>query len=211
MGPYKSALRSRACVDRRQCATTLRDRRRTGSGRQSSASTRGRERPSFPFASIVLPTLPDGWPYQSSQGALSQTVSTFWRSNEEKYLSADSEPVALLSWREGCRDASWHHAQTRGADFLPRPGRTCFVILRVLIHLPQVVHFAFREDVAHAQHGRHHGVVLIVVLVHAVTPDQVQRRKARFHLLTDRSHMCSVIIVVDGIGFRLTDHAAIEY
>src|SRR5580698_6363026 len=60
----------------------------------------------------------------------------------------------------------------------PRALLDGLVILGVLVHVPHVVERLARENVLRAEHRRHHGVILVVVLVHAVAPDQVQPRVA---------------------------------
>src|SRR5262249_60472332 len=52
-------------------------------------------------------------------------------------------------------------------------GAAGLVIFGVLVDVPQVVEFLLRQDVLHAQHRRHHRMVLVVVLVHAVAADEV--------------------------------------
>ena len=48
-----------------------------------------------------------------------------------------------------------------------------FVILGVLIDVPDVVVLLAREDVSRNEHQRHHRMVLVVVFVHPVAADQV--------------------------------------
>jgi len=48
-----------------------------------------------------------------------------------------------------------------------------FVILGVLIDVPDVVVLLAREDVSRNEHQRHHRMVLVVVFVHPVTVHQV--------------------------------------
>jgi len=56
------------------------------------------------------------------------------------------------------------------------------VILGVLVDAPQVVQLFAGQNIAGAEHGRHHRVILVVVLVHAVTADDVQSRITRCQL-----------------------------
>src|ERR1700682_3652074 len=58
------------------------------------------------------------------------------------------------------------------------PGLARLVILGVLVDGPHVVEPLSSEDVARGKHRRHHRVVLVVVFVHAVAADHVQRRVA---------------------------------
>src|SRR3990167_1402279 len=56
------------------------------------------------------------------------------------------------------------------------------VIFGILVDLPGVIDARTGLDVADGQHRRHHRMVLIVVAVHAVAADQMQRRIFRLQL-----------------------------
>src|SRR6516162_8792435 len=67
-----------------------------------------------------------------------------------------------------------------------------FVIFCVLVDLPNVVDTFAGKNVPRREHGGHHGVILIVVFVHSVAADQMQRRKARLQIAPDRRHMLAI-------------------
>ena len=52
-------------------------------------------------------------------------------------------------------------------------------------------------------------MVLVVVLVHAVAADQMQRRIVRCDVLADRVDVRLVVVVVDRVGLVLAHHAAV--
>ena len=58
-------------------------------------------------------------------------------------------------------------------------GRASFVIFGVAVDLPEIVKFGVSENIFDAQHRGHHGVVLVVVFVHAVATDEMQVRITR--------------------------------
>src|SRR3981081_4520402 len=63
------------------------------------------------------------------------------------------------------------------------------VVLRVPVHLPDVVQLAAGENVLDGEHRRHHRVVLVVVLVHAVAAGDVQVGKAGAQLGAHHVHV----------------------
>jgi hypothetical protein len=85
------------------------------------------------------------------------------------------------------------------------------VVLGVLVHLPEIVGTPPRLDVLDRQHRGHHRVVLVVVLVHAVAADDLQRRKALLQLPPQRRDARVVALVVDGIGLGLTGDTAVQH
>ena len=85
-----------------------------------------------------------------------------------------------------------------------------FVILGVLINCPDIVATVARDNVFCGEHGRHHGMVLIVVLVHAVAAYQMQARKLLFERRADRVYVPLITVVINGISFALTDYTAIN-
>ena len=87
---------------------------------------------------------------------------------------------------------------------------TRFMILGVAVDLPQIVKLRVCQDVFATKHRRHHGVVLIVILVHAVAPHQMQVRKPIFQLLSDRIDVRRVVVVVNWISFLLPHDAAVQ-
>ena len=85
-----------------------------------------------------------------------------------------------------------------------------FVIFGVLIHLPQIVKFGIGDDVFRAKHRRHHGVILVVVFVHAVAADEMQIGITAIKLIANRRDMFRIVVVVNWIRFFLSHDAAIE-
>ena len=84
------------------------------------------------------------------------------------------------------------------------------MIFGVAVHLPQIVKLCVGENIFHAQHRCHHGVILVVVFVHAVTADQVQVRVTRVQFLTNSGDVPRVVVIVNRIGLLLTNDAAID-
>ena len=60
------------------------------------------------------------------------------------------------------------------------------MVLGVFVDAPHVVMARTRKDVPRGQHRGHHGMVLVIVLVHAVATDEMQRREVGFEVETDR-------------------------
>ena len=67
---------------------------------------------------------------------------------------------------------TWRYAPDR-----PQPAP---MILGVLVHFPNVKLILSCKDILRVEHRRHHGVVLIVVLMHAVAAHQVDIGAVRF-------------------------------
>ena len=84
------------------------------------------------------------------------------------------------------------------------------MVFGVAVDLPEIVKLGVGENIFDAQHRRHHGVVLIVVFVHAVATDQVQIRIACLQFLTNRGDVARVVVVVNRIRFLLANDAAID-
>ena len=51
-------------------------------------------------------------------------------------------------------------------------GKTFFLIFVIGIYLPQVVFSA--QNIFYGQYCRHHGMILIVILVHSITANQLK-------------------------------------
>src|SRR5206468_5400089 len=66
------------------------------------------------------------------------------------------------------------------------------------------------DNVFGAKHGRHHGVILVVVFVHAVATDEMQIGITAVQFFANGLDMLGVIIVVNRIGFFLAHDAAVE-
>src|SRR5207253_4311041 len=118
----------------------------------------------------------------------------------------------LLSFRRKFRrrdDARWNEAQRGAADFFLRGGAG-FVVLGVLVDLPEIVKLGVSQNIFGTQHRRHHGMILVVVLVHAVAPNEVQVRITILEFFADRGDMARVIVIVNWIGLLLADDAAVE-
>src|ERR1043166_4882108 len=69
------------------------------------------------------------------------------------------------------------------------------VVLGVLVDVPDVVDARAGQDVLRRQHGGHHGVVLVVVFVHAVAPDHVQARIEAFEVTPDDRGVLAIVSV----------------
>ena len=84
------------------------------------------------------------------------------------------------------------------------------MIFGVAVDLPEIVKLRVGQNIFHAQHRGHHGVVLIVVFVHAVAADQVQVRTTGLQFLSNDSNVLCVIVIVNRIRFFLTHDATID-
>src|SRR4029077_14343155 len=106
-------------------------------------------------------------------------------------------------------DVAWNEAKRAPVRFLGCSG-TGFVIFGVAVHLPQIVKLRVSENIFHAQHRCHHGVILVVVFMHSVTAYQVQVRVPRVQFLANRGDVPSVVVIVNRIRFLLTNDVAID-
>src|SRR5205085_1416835 len=76
-------------------------------------------------------------------------------------------------------------------------GCSSLVVFRVLVDVPHVMDALACQNVAGREHGGHHGVVLIVVFVHAVAADQVKRGITAVEIEADHREVLSVAAVID--------------
>src|SRR5256885_1128337 len=109
----------------------------------------------------------------------------------------------------GSTRANADRHQAQALQRLPLTGRAGFVVLGVLVDVPDVVNGFACQDVLDGEHSRHHGMVLVVVLVHAVAADEMQRREALGQFGADRLDVLLVALVVDGIGLLLAHDATV--
>ena len=84
------------------------------------------------------------------------------------------------------------------------------MIFGVAVDLPEIVELRIGQNIFYTQHRSHHGVILIVVFVHAVAAHEVQVGITRLQFLPNRGDVLRVIVVVNRIGFFLSHNAAIE-
>src|ERR1043166_10033265 len=85
----------------------------------------------------------------------------------------------------GGDDASGDKTECGALCFFRR-GRAGFVVFGVLVNLPEIVELSVSQNIFGAQHGGHHGVVLVVVFVHAVAADEMQIWITVFQFLANR-------------------------
>ena len=85
------------------------------------------------------------------------------------------------------------------------------MIFGVLVHLPEIVKLGISENIFDAQHRGHHGVILIVVLVHAVAANEMEVRITDIKFFTNRGDVARVIVVVNRICFFLPNDASIDH
>ena len=85
------------------------------------------------------------------------------------------------------------------------------MILGVAVYFPEVVKLRVGQDIFHAQHRRHHGVVLVIVFVHPVAANEMEIRITLFELLANGADVLGVIVVVNRISFFLANHRAVEH
>ncbi len=84
------------------------------------------------------------------------------------------------------------------------------MVFSVAVDLPEVVELGVGENIFDTQHRRHHGVVLIVIFVHAVATDEVQVWITCLQFLTNRGDVPCVIVIVNRVRFLLPNNAAID-
>ena len=107
------------------------------------------------------------------------------------------------------RDSRWHETNCRSHCFFRRRVAG-FVIFGVLIHLPQIVKFGVGNDIFCAKHRRHHGVILVVVFVHAIASNEMKIGITTIELVANGVDVFRIIVVVNRIRFFLAHNAAIE-
>src|SRR5689334_10099939 len=84
------------------------------------------------------------------------------------------------------------------------------MILRVLVHIPDVIETFASKDISGREHPRHHCVILIIVLVHAVAADEMKTWVFGLQLVPDHLYVSGVTFIVDGIRLRLSYYASID-
>src|SRR5882724_4736424 len=85
----------------------------------------------------------------------------------------------------GSRDnACWDKSQSSADSFLSRR-RTGLMIFGVSVNLPEIVKLRVGQNIFDTQHRGHHGVILIVVFMHAVASDEMQVWITIVQFLTD--------------------------
>jgi len=84
------------------------------------------------------------------------------------------------------------------------------VVFGILVNLPEIVESSIGQNILDAQHGGHHGVVLVVVFVHAVAADEVQIWITAFQFLPNRRNVSRVIVIVNRIRFFLANDGPID-
>ena len=85
------------------------------------------------------------------------------------------------------------------------------MIFGVFVDLPYVIDAFAGKNVPRRQHSGHHGVILIVVFVHSVSANKMQAWIALLQLAPDHRQMVAIGVVIDGVGFGLTHHAAADH
>jgi len=84
--------------------------------------------------------------------------------------------------------------------------RARLVIFGILIYRPDVVFPLARQNVFCGKHGGHHGVVLIVVFMHAIAAHQMKSWTGCVERFANRIHMLLIRVVIYRIrlGWRMT-------
>ena len=109
----------------------------------------------------------------------------------------------------GGNNAGWDKAQGGPICFLCWRGPR-FVIFRIAVDLPQIVKLRVSQNIFRAQHCCHHRVILIVVLVHAVTTNQVQVWVAGLQFFANGRDVARIVVIVNRVGFLLTNNTTID-
>ena len=107
----------------------------------------------------------------------------------------------------GCHVPDWNP----GVDFRGLPAGCAACIFGILIHRPDIILALARQDISCGKHRSHHGVVLVVVLMHAITADQVKRGTVFVERFPNRVHVLLVSVVINRIRLGLPDDAAINH
>ena len=85
-----------------------------------------------------------------------------------------------------------------------------FMIFGVFVDVPDIIDPRAGIDIFNGQHCGHHRMILVVVPVHPVTPDHMQRWIFTFQFAAHRLDIGCIAFVIDGIGFFLTDHSSTD-
>ena len=85
------------------------------------------------------------------------------------------------------------------------------MIFGILVDAPDVVNARSGDDIFDRQHRGHHRMVLVVIAVHPVAPDQMQVGMRRFQFLAHRGNVLGIVLVIDRIGFFLPHDRAAEH
>ena len=84
------------------------------------------------------------------------------------------------------------------------------MVLGVFIDLPHVVEPLAGKDIPGGEHGGHHGMVLVVVFMHAIAAYHVKGGKTAFQVATDRHHVIAVVFIINWIGFCLAHYSRVD-
>src|SRR5205809_3132927 len=94
--------------------------------------------------------------------------------------------TGLAFWRElGSRNHSCWDKPQSCTNCLLSHHKTGLVIFGVSVNLPEIVKLRVSQNIFDAQHRGHHGVILIVILVHAVASDEMEVGITVVELLAD--------------------------
>src|ERR1035437_8008420 len=85
------------------------------------------------------------------------------------------------------------------------------VVFGVLVHRPDIILPLARQNVCCSKHCGHHGVVLIVILMHAIAANQVKGGTVFVEGLPNRVDVHLVSVVINRICLGLPDDAAIDH
>ena len=94
--------------------------------------------------------------------------------------------------------------------FLVSGDCTGLVIFGITVHLPQIIELRVGQNIFRAKHCRHHGVVLIIIFVHAIATDEMQIRITIVEFLANCLDVRGIIIGVHWISLLLSNNAAVN-
>src|SRR5579864_5538785 len=134
----------------------------------------------------------------------------FWQKSPEMGHSSQQSLIwdadAYSRGAQGCLSRSGSRALSRLVA-----GGSGLVIFGVLIDGPDIVEALACKNIFRGEQGSHHGVVLIVVLVHAVAAYEVKRGEGALENAANCVHVLLVPVVVNGISLALADDASVDY
>src|SRR5262245_28885478 len=84
------------------------------------------------------------------------------------------------------------------------------MIFRILIDIPHVVNLLSGENVPDRENPRHHGVVLIVVLMHSISAEDMKGLIVSLEICFYQFDVGFIRVVVNWIGLLLADYTAVN-
>src|SRR5258708_3459475 len=106
-------------------------------------------------------------------------------------------PCNSISWLSLFLSALWHESSRLIFDVTGS-----LMIFSISVDAPGV-QVRVESNVARSTQGAHHRMVLVIIMVHTVAPDQLQIGSMRFEVIANRAYMQLILIIVDWISLWL--------